>query len=517
MIRPTFMGFESATRGLMTNQKALDIVGNNTTNIGVTGYTRQRVDLVSVSSNTQYSRYSQNTTSLAGQGVNVYGVSQIRDDFLDKRFREEYTDVGYYSATSSILEDLANSMDEIAPATMNVAMENFQNAWDQMLSPNTDEASGASNLLANATQLVQVFQQMSAKIDNVWGQQQYNLELNIENVNSILERVAQLNDAIREQQFNSMGMDNELYQPLELMDQRNVLLDQLAEYADIHYEAADDGQVTVWLGEKDETNPPAVSGDSFRTLSTSVNDSDPQYKTMRVYWADTGVDMASFSGAIRGSLDMLNGRGAEMDGLRGETYTQGILYYKDKIDEFAREVVDSFNRVVEYVYPGTVNEPYDPPRYKAMFSFENDSYENAAGLKISDEWQADSSYIISDIRFKVLENGDRDNTFAANVSDVFKATQDFGEFSGTFYEYISFYSVTKLGNDKAYADSRLEAVTTVADNLLNEIQQVSGVSMEEEGVDLMMYQKAYEAVSRVFTTLDELLDTLINSTGRVGL
>ena len=70
-IRPTFMGFETATRGLMANQKSLDIVANNTSNIGVTGYTRQRVDLVSLHMNQRNTMYSRNNTPLAGQGVGI--------------------------------------------------------------------------------------------------------------------------------------------------------------------------------------------------------------------------------------------------------------------------------------------------------------------------------------------------------------------------------------------------------------------------------------------------------------
>ncbi|MGD9559932.1 MAG: flagellar basal body protein, partial [Oscillospiraceae bacterium] len=156
-MRPTFMGFETATRGLMANQKSLDIVGNNVTNIGVTGYTRQRVDLVSMSVNMRYTRFNMNSSSFAGQGVGVYGVSQIRDKFLDRRFREEYADVGYYSVTSSVLEDLSAALDEVSPSTMSAAMTKFQDAWHEMLGKNTNEKTGAANLLAQATQIVQVF------------------------------------------------------------------------------------------------------------------------------------------------------------------------------------------------------------------------------------------------------------------------------------------------------------------------------------------------------------------------
>ncbi len=507
-MRPTFMGFETATRGLMVNQKALDIVGNNLTNIGVTGYTRQRVDLVSLSVNMRYTRLNQNSTAFAGQGVNAYGVSQVRDAFLDKRFREEYADVGYYNSTSSVLADLSAAIDEISPATMTNAMSKFQSAWDELMKKTTTETTGAANLMASATQIVQVFRQISAKIDNVWSQQEYNLKLSVNNVNSLVERIAQLNDTIRQEHFNSMDVGNENYQPLALMDQRNVLLDELAQYGDMTYTQDADGQVTVKMG-----GQTVVEGDTFELMQMRTNQSSDGFNTVSVFWNSTGKDVQFSTGAIRGATDMLNGRGMGGDGGKGEVFAQGIHYYKDKIDQFARTFAQSFNSVIEIADPSGAS--YDPPRYKALFSFESDSGQNAAGLKISDEWEASTNYIINDVLDK-MDGGDSENTYAAKAYRRFSDALDFGEFQGTINDYISFYSVTKLGNDKAYADSRLEAVGSISDDLLNQIQQISGVSMEEEGVDMMMYKKAYDAVSRVFTTLDEMLDKLINGTGVVG-
>ena len=57
-MRPTFLGFETCKRGLATNQKVLDIVGQNLTNWDTPGYTRQRIDIVSVSLNSSASRYA---------------------------------------------------------------------------------------------------------------------------------------------------------------------------------------------------------------------------------------------------------------------------------------------------------------------------------------------------------------------------------------------------------------------------------------------------------------------------
>ena len=508
-MRPTFMGFETATRGLMANQKSLDIVGHNLSNMGVTGYTRQRVDLVSLSTNMRYTRYSQNSANFAGQGVGIYGVSQLRNTFLDKRFREEYSDVGYYGVTSSVLDDISSVLDEIEPATMGNAMTSFQNAWNDIMMKVTTESVGAANVRAEATKIVQVFRQMSSKLDNVWNQQEYNLKIDVDKVNSILERVAQLNDTISKERFNSMEVGNENYQPLELLDQRNVLLDQLSEFGDITYQEHSDGQITVKMG-----GMVVVDNDKFETMQMRTSSLDESSKTVSVFWNSTGQEVNFMSGGIRGSMDMLNGRGVSGAASNGETFNQGIPYYRDKIDEFARTFADAFNNVIEVA--DSSGNPHVPPQYKTLFSFTNDSQMNASNIRISDAWEADATYLITDVLGKVDKGGKDENSFAAAAYKLFSKDLDFGEFQGSINNYIRFYSNTKLNNDKAFADSRLEASSSITDNLLNQIQKVSGVSMEEEGVDMMMYKKAYDAVSRVFTTLDEMLDKLINGTGIVG-
>lgn len=67
-MRPTFMGLETAKRGLMVNQKAIDIVGNNITNMQTKGYTRQRLDTVSVQVYGGDGRFSDKLHSAGGPG-----------------------------------------------------------------------------------------------------------------------------------------------------------------------------------------------------------------------------------------------------------------------------------------------------------------------------------------------------------------------------------------------------------------------------------------------------------------
>lgn len=503
-MRPTFMGFEMATRSLSAIQKAQDIVGNNIGNIGVTGYTRQRVDLVSVTTNNRYTRYAQKGSALAGQGALAYGVSQVRDPFLDKRFREEYTDVGYYNKLKEILTDLDDGLVEISPSTMTTALSKLQDAWNTMAGAGGSDTVSASSALAASRSLTQVFQQLSKKIDDVWNQQQYDLSINVNSMNSILERIASMNDAIKKEVFSSAKPGNEAYGPNELLDQRNVLIDQLSEFGDFTYKTNADGTVDIWMGMDDH---PVVSGTSFEQMLLTKGGTD---NTVSLKWQSTGKEAAITRGSLRASLDMLNGRGPTgATASLGENFEKGILYYKDKIDMFAQKVAEEFNNAVPVYDAAGVQTGF-----KQIFKFGGNGDETAANLEISDLWANDASYIYKDVRKP--EEGTDKNEWVSNIQALFKKSVNFGEFNGTFSEYVSFYTNANLGNQLDFADSRLTTVSDIADGLMNKISEISGVSMEEEGVDMMQFQKAFQAMSRVMTTFDEMLDVLINRTGLVG-
>ncbi|MDD3428662.1 MAG: flagellar hook-associated protein FlgK [Oscillospiraceae bacterium] len=504
-MRATFMGFETATRGIQANQKAIDVIGNNVSNIGVTGYTRQRVDLSSLSVNTRYSRYANRTTAFAGQGVVANGVSQIRDTFLDKRFREEYADVGYYDKLTEVLGDIENAMTEIEPSNITTALSQFKNAWAQMQVEGGQDEVTASTILAAARSLTQVFKQMDTKLNNVWEQQHFDLETNVGSVNSILQSIANLNAQIKTEIFTSYGVGNAYYKPNELYDARNVLLDQLSEYGNINVKENEDGTVTVTMG---SDNHVVVEDDKFDALNVSAGKGG---QTTSLTWQTTGKSADMSSGGLKASMQMLNGRGTAADATKGEDVEKGILYYMDKLDAFAVTLADAFNSSIEIM-----DADGNPTgTYKELFSFTDENGEKTAGgFTLSNSWADDPSYIMTNVHPK--GEGADDTTFVSNIIALFTKTLDFGEYKGTFDGYVSYYTNANLANQKSTSQTRLDASTELSDSILKKISAISGVSMDEEGIDLTQYQKAYNAMSRVMTTLDEALDKLINDTGRVG-
>ena len=495
-MRPTFMGFETARKGLMVSQKAIDIAGQNITNINTPGYTRQRVDQVSMTISGQNSRYSINNNALAGQGVKVNGISQVRDSFLDKRFREEYGDVGYYDQCSTILADVEAALDEVTSKGLKSAISSLFTSL-QNLTNNADQVTHANIVLTACKNISQVLNQFDTKLNAIREQQMFDMEIAVGEVNSILERIAGLNKSISEDMFKAGASTNEYYKPNELIDQRNLLLDELSRYVDMRAVDNADGTVTV------EVNGfTVVEGNKFETINMTRN-SD---KTVTISWQSTGKRVGLTTGSLQGFVDMINGRGSEAKGAN-ETFEQGIPYYIDKLNKFASVFAGVMNTAIPEVdATGTPTGTF-----KTLFEGDANGIITAGNISVSAVWAAKPGYLISE----VYTDGALDNTHLLNLIAKFSEDMNFGEFTGTFEEYVNFYN-TNLGQQKTFCDNRAENTAAIADELLDRRDAISGVSLDEEGTNLMLYEKAYQAASRLMTTLDEALDVLINKTGLVG-
>ena len=202
MIRPTFLGFETAKKGINTAQKGLDITGHNLTNWDSVGYTRQRITQVSVAPDSFRNRYSSSKVGGAGQGVDITGVAQIRDVYLDKRFRDESADVGYYDQSTTILRDIQSALNEYNPTTDTGLRASIMAMSDALQSFSTHAYSEthANIVLSSFKNLTQTLQQISSKLESARNQQIYDLEVSVQEVNiKLQDRRAEQGDSGRRQ------------------------------------------------------------------------------------------------------------------------------------------------------------------------------------------------------------------------------------------------------------------------------------------------------------------------------
>ena len=236
MVRATFAGFSTALSALQANQKRLDIVGHNLANMNTVGYTRQQLETSSLNYTTPVSNYMNGSEVIVGFGVHMNKVSQIRDPYLDVQYRSQMQKSGYTDALQSSLDSLAKIFDESNTEGMGIhqAFLDIRNALVNMQdNPKINSSvyetelrtkmQALSNLLNGADRQITEAEQL--EYQKLTGTNSSERGA-VEEVNDILMQIGQLNRQIKQNQI--LGQ-----QSLELMDERNVLLDELSSYIPI--------------------------------------------------------------------------------------------------------------------------------------------------------------------------------------------------------------------------------------------------------------------------------------------
>lgn len=544
MIRPTFLGFEVAKKGFTVSQKGLDITGQNLVNWDSEGYTRQRIEQVSVSQDSYRSRTSNNRLGVAGQGVDIAGISQQRDIFLDKRYREQYGEVGYYEKANDILVDIQDTIDMLDASGDSGLRGRLMALRDSLdtFAGSPDSPTHANIVATNVKSFARTLQSLDQKLVRIREQHTYDMEVEVDDYNDMLTRVAEINRAILED-AGVIGLDAR-YKPNELFDERNVLIDKLSKMSDLEVTDNIDGTVTLTVPGKEAGSDPdvvLVDGAKHDMLDMDV-DEDTGVVSLR--WLSTAKPAHFSVGSIKASYDVINGRGEGEDNNimnPGETPVRGVPYYRDQLDKIAQQFAEVMNSTIPTAYNKGANGVGDPaagidqkpvdengkelPVYRKLVGTVYDTKDHAeekitaANLSISYEWGQDSNYIMT-------QQGDLDTTHILNLKNrlnsekTFKAGSSTGagslEEGSTFLEFFKSMGTT-LGTDIAFNEGRFEATTALADSLNDRRDSVAGVNVDEETANMMLYNKSLQAASRLMTTLDDALDVLINRTGRVGL
>ena len=224
----TFGSFTAARLGIYASQSSLNVTGNNIANINTKGYTRQRMDLVSLHS-WGTGRYANKMNHDIGYGVLCDSVSQLRDPFMDIRYRNEQSNVGASETWMDCLQQLAHVLDEVGDGDdFGVIEKQFNEFVDklQQLKGNVGTEEYDTIVRANAEVLCNLFNNYSKALDTVENSQLKNLQDDVTSVNTILTQIRDLNAEIREAGIHGA-------KALELRDARNVLIDELSTYIKI--------------------------------------------------------------------------------------------------------------------------------------------------------------------------------------------------------------------------------------------------------------------------------------------
>src|SRR3954449_9168545 len=446
----TFTGIQTSLRGLLAQQRALDVTSHNISNASTLGYTRQEATLAASAPLPVYTSGGA-TAGALGTGVDVQSYRRVRDQFLDLQYRGQSMSLGDQTARSDALSQVELSFAEPGDNGVANALEKFWDAWGDV-SNGPEGAAARQTLIDDARHVTQRINDLQA---NLAGARQRAAAEYTQlagaggEIGRITDDLTATLNAIRSAEMTGS-------QPNDLYDRRDLLLDQLSSM----------GQVSV-------TQSPGGSSDVSLGGVTIVDADD----TSGIATVPAGAFPLSFASSPGGRLGAL---------LDLQSSTGPIASYQTDLASFAQALASSVNGI--YSATGTT-----------FFTF---------GTGASDLPEiALNEPAINVATLSGGIGGPSDNSIALGVTALAGGAADSG------YRQL----VTRMGNEVAQANRQQATAQTLTDNLSGRRDSVSGVSLDEEMTNIIRFQRAYQASARAMSTTDEMLDTLINRAGRVGL
>ena len=458
---------EIGKSGLKIYQVATEVTSENIANVNTPGYSRQRVILEDAPPSTA------NGFPL-GTGVKISSVERYYDALLQRQLVNAGTTSGYDTKKSEVLQQIEPIFNEVAQDGLGAAITDFFNSW-QDLSLNATGNAERLAVLSSAQVMADQFHYASRTLNDAAIAQNDSVKPVADSVNSILANIAQLNGQINVTEQVS-GNAN------EMRDQRDYLIRQLSENMAVTYTENSDGSTDVSY--TDTTGSYAlVTGTNAATLSITTSGTLPDGTTLR-----NVVQVTPAGGGATTTIAPTTGTLGALMVMRDTT----IPAYLNDVNELASTIVTEVN--AQHVNGFDLNGDAGGDFFDAT-----GTTAGTVAVAISDPNLVAASQ-------SSASRGDNSNAVAlarlVNAPTMSGGTTTFSN----YYDGL----VAKIGLDVnsaqsvvAQDDAFMKQLTTLRDSS-------SGVSLDEELTDLIKYQRSYQASAKLITTVDSMLETLVN-------
>jgi flagellar hook-associated protein 1 len=466
----TFGRIETLFRGLQAQQLAVDTVNHNIANANTPGYSRQRVDFQTTP---PYSVPTFNRWDSAGQigtGVAVASVDRVRIHYLDLQYRAQNAKMGDAGSRAGVYQTVEAVFNEPNETGLNAFIDRFWGAWQSLVNRPDDPAT-RGYVIEEATNLAANINRVREQIGIARTETKLSLETNISEVNALAKDIADLNT-----QITAVRGVNQ--QPADLSDKRDLLLDRLSELVQTNNIMTPDGAINVYIG-----GTALVDREKTNAIATSESGD-----TLSVVWQRDGKATPISGGAVSGQLAMYN---TELPAALADVNT------------LRNGIVNAVNGIHRTGYGQ--NDPAGPAPNRNFFrilpdgemrvnpAIANDPTLLAAASRPGEPGNAETALAIANIRNELTMNAG-----TATISD--------------FYNSM----VARIGGKARQAETTVANQDTLVQAVDRQRQQVSQVSLDEEAVNLIKFQQAYQAAARAMTVVDEMLSTIITGMGVVG-
>ena len=418
----------TAYTGMSVNQTAIQTTNHNITNINIPGYSRQTASQVARRPHSHPGINSPAGAGQLGQGVQVSQITRARNTFYDAQYRAEAHNYGRTAVRYEYYTSIENIFNEPSDTAISSSLNGFFNSLNE-LSKDPQNLSAKNVLVEKAGYLCNSLNQATNKLDNLALNLTQKQEATINEVNKILKSIEELDTKIK-------ILEGTGKQPNDLLDQRDMLLDELSFKFNLSNEAVKN----------------AIADGEFRMDELPM-----------------AIDI---SGELEGTREML-----------------------DEISKQKETIATIINTLANAVNDVYKNHP-DAPDTKDFFIVAVDA-KGTTKISVNRDFLDDPSTI---------------QMTADKALDLSKIKDTKYKIDGNDITINTFYNskIEKLGY-------KVQSVTTDESNqslyllsIDNSRASVSGVSLDEEMINLIQFQHAYNASAKVVSTIDSLLDVVVN-------
>ncbi|MBF0431973.1 MAG: flagellar hook-associated protein FlgK [Fibrobacteria bacterium] len=552
-----FGSLEIGARGLGASQLALNVLGQNVSNANTEGYSRKRLEL-SADSRTDPS------FGEMGFGVNVDKVARISDNFLELQIRRELTEQGFFISLDKGLERIENILTEPSDAGLNEAMDKFWASW-QDLANNPEDPAAREVVRSTALVMEDKFHTLSRQFDELQMAQEADIEGKVEMINGMAEEIFNINEEIASMEISG-GMAN------DGRDRRDYLMQELSKLIDVDTFEDEQGRLNVVTAGNVLVGAATVIKLELEK-STTTDESGELVQIGTIKFENTDKIYTPRGGELKGAFEMrdeiipkfenfldelastfvesvnnLHSTGYNLEGNTGVDFFTQTNQTAESISLSASIRASEHNIAaatggtsvgpinLASTIPAPTNQVIDlktiDPNYRDIVQGSLQINMGSSELREG----PGNDYVVDyglgtvtflnynryaggeaiDVNFRYNSSGfsgpgDGSNALGiAQLRDQFTMGQDInGNPIKTMGEFYS-SSIGVLGIERNQAKSNVETRGFLVNQFMNRKQEISGVSLDEELGDMIKFEHSYQASARFISTINKLLDTLLN-------
>ena len=555
-----FSALSSAKLGLLAQQLAIEVTGQNIANVETEGYSRQDVTF---EANTPRHAIKYGSMHQIGTGVRVAGIERAHDQFLFEQIMDEGDLTGSTEVKKEIFEQLEILFNEGSGRSLNDALSSFF-ASIHDLATNARGLPERADLVSKAEHLASTFNQTGKQLFTIQRNIDATIETEVVEINSLTTQIGKLNESIHANEPASQ------YKANDLRDNRDRLVKELSKKIDIQLIEESDNQISLTL--KDGTA--LVLKDRVFKLSTSLNGDNDSFKDVNIEYGSGLKNITSTitGGELRGYLDMrdtevesildkmnilsasfiqeFNGihrAGFGIDGSSGLDFFSPLDVTVDHdVDNTGTAVVSMTNAspttvsVDEFEIAFTGDKKFTLNNLTTNASSGTFTFASGSTFNIKDGFAVtiSGSAVSGDkVTFSVSEDAASgmsvSSTITANTKKIAAGTTTNGDganallmadlqntlsfnsvtWSGSgsgSYTFDEYYNavVSTIGIESFSAQATLRQQEGIMLQLNSRRESISGVSIDEEMIKMIKFQQAYNASARMISVVDEMLDAL---------